>query len=314
MIVKESILITGGAGYLGSTLVPALLQAGYKVTVLDNFLFSQNSLLECCANPDFNVVRGDCRDKALLEKLMKGVDIIIPLAAIVGAPACNLDQTAARSVNLEAIQLILSLRTPNQKIIYPTTNSGYGIGEKGKFCTEETPLRPISLYGVTKVDAERAVLDAGNSVTFRLATVFGLSPRMRIDLLVNDFVYRAVMDRSAVVFEGHAKRNFVHVRDVARAFLHALKNFDAMKGEAYNVGLSNANLSKIELCEEIQKHVPGFMYSEAAIGEDPDKRDYIVSNEKIESTGFKTEHMLDAGIQELIKGYSILRNTRYTNV
>jgi nucleoside-diphosphate-sugar epimerase len=313
-MVKERILITGGAGYLGSTLVPALLAAGYKVTVLDSFLFAQNSLLECCANPDFDIVRGDCRDTATLEKLMKNADVIIPLAAIVGAPACNLDQTAARSVNFDAIQLILSLRTPTQKIIYPTTNSGYGIGEKGKFCTEETPLRPISLYGVTKVDAEKAVLDAGNSITFRLATVFGLSPRMRIDLLVNDFVYRAVMDRSAVIFEGHAKRNFVHVRDVARAFLHALKNFDAMKGEAYNVGLSNANLSKVELCEEIKKFVPGFVYSEAAIGEDPDKRDYIVSNEKIERTGFKTEHMLDAGIQELIKGYSILRNTRYTNV
>jgi nucleoside-diphosphate-sugar epimerase len=314
MIVKESILITGGAGYLGSTLVPALLKAGYKVTVLDNFLFSQNSLLDCCANPDFNIVRGDCRDKNLLEKLMKDVDVIIPLAAIVGAPACNFDQTAAKSINADAVQLILSLRKPHQKIIYPTTNSGYGIGEKGKFCTEETPLRPISLYGVTKVEAEQAVLDSGNSVTFRLATVFGMSPRMRIDLLVNDFVYRAVMDRSAVIFEGHAKRNFIHVRDVARAFLHALKNFDAMNGHAYNVGLSEANLSKIELCEEIKKYVPGFVYSEAAIGEDPDKRDYIVSNDKIESTGFKPEHKLSDGIQELIKGYAILRNSRYTNI
>jgi len=312
--VKERILITGGAGYLGSTLAPALLSAGYHVTVLDIFLFSQNSLLECCANPDFEVVRGDCRDRTLMEKVMKNADIIIPLAAIVGAPACQFDQTAARSINFEAIQLLLSLRTPKQKIIYPTTNSGYGIGEKGKYCTEDTPLRPISLYGVTKVDAEKAVLDAGNSVTFRLATVFGLSPRMRIDLLVNDFVYRAVMDRSAVIFEGHAKRNFIHVRDVARAFLHALKNFETMKGQAYNVGLSNANLSKIELCEKIQQHVKDFVYSEAAIGEDPDKRDYIVSNEKIEKTGFKPEYMLDAGIIELIKGYSILRNSRYTNI
>ncbi len=312
--MKERILITGGAGYLGSTLAPALLSAGYHVTVLDIFLFSQNSLLECCANPDFEVVRGDCRDRTLMEKVMKNADIIIPLAAIVGAPACQFDQTAARSINFEAIQLLLSLRTPKQKIIYPTTNSGYGIGEKGKYCTEDTPLRPISLYGVTKVDAEKAVLDAGNSVTFRLATVFGLSPRMRIDLLVNDFVYRAVMDRSAVIFEGHAKRNFIHVRDVARAFLHALKNFETMKGQAYNVGLSNANLSKIELCEKIQQHVKDFVYSEAAIGEDPDKRDYIVSNEKIEKTGFKPEYMLDAGIIELIKGYSILRNSRYTNI
>ncbi len=240
--------------------------------------------------------------------------MIIPLAAIVGAPACQADQTASRSTNLEAIKLLLELRSPQQKVLYPTTNSGYGIGEKGKFCTEETPLRPISLYGVTKVEAEKAVLDAGNSLTFRLATVFGMSPRMRIDLLVNDFVYRAVNDRTVVVFEGHAKRNYIHVRDVARAFLHGLNNFSTMQGQPYNVGLSDANLSKLELCATIKEHVPGFVYLEAPVGEDPDKRDYIVSNAKIERTGFRPAHCLDDGIQELMKGYTVIRNCRYGNV
>jgi nucleoside-diphosphate-sugar epimerase len=232
----------------------------------------------------------------------------------VGAPACNQDQTAARTINLDAVKLLLSLRSKDQRVIYPTTNSGYGIGERGKFCTEETPLRPISLYGVTKVEAEKAVLDAGNSITFRLATVFGMSPRMRIDLLVNDFVHRAVTDRAVIVFEGHAKRNYIHVRDVARAFLHALTNFETMKNEPYNVGLSTANLSKLELCAEIKKQIPAFVYLEAPIGEDPDKRDYIVSNEKIERAGFKPTHSLEMGIRELIKGYTILRDTKYTNM
>ena len=244
---------------------------------------------------------------------MAGVDTIIPLAAIVGAPACQADQTAARSTNLDAIRLLLSLRSKSQRILYPTTNSGYGIGEKGKFCTELTPLRPISLYGVTKVEAEKAVLDAGNSITFRLATVFGMSPRMRIDLLVNDFVYRAVNDRTVVVFEGHAKRNYIHIRDVARAFMHGLANFTSMKDQCYNVGLSDANLSKLELCDRIKHHVPAFVYLEAPVGEDPDKRDYIVSNEKIERMGFRPQYSIDAGIRELIKGYTVLRNAHYGN-
>lgn len=308
------VIVTGGAGYLGSILVPELLGAGYAVTVLDNFMYRQASLLDCCAYDSFSVIRGDCRDESTLRRAMKDADVLIPLAAIVGAPACNADQTAARSTNLDAIRLMLSLRSPEQRVIFPTTNSGYGIGEPGKYCTEETPLRPISLYGVTKVEAEKAVLDAGNAITFRLATVFGMSPRMRIDLLVNDFVYRAVNDRAVVVFEGHAKRNYIHVRDVARAFMHALENFDRMKNEPYNVGLSDANLSKLELCAEIKKQTPQFVYMEAPVGEDPDKRDYIVSNEKIERTGFKPQHSLEMGIRELIKGYSILRNSRYSNI
>jgi nucleoside-diphosphate-sugar epimerase len=308
------VLVTGGAGYLGSVMVPALLEQGHSVTVLDSFLFNQNSLLECCANRRFSVIRGDSRESSVLQRGLRDADLIVPLAAIVGAPACAADPTASRSTNLDAIHLLLKLRSPRQQVIYPTTNSGYGIGEKGKYCTEETPLRPISLYGTTKVEAERAVLDAGNSITFRLATVFGMSPRMRIDLLVNDFVYRAVNDRTVVVFEGHAKRNYIHVRDVARAFLHAIENFPAMQGQAYNVGLSDANLSKIELCERIKDHLPHFVFLEAPVGEDPDKRDYIVSNEKIERTGFKPEHSIDDGIRELVKGYTVLKNGRYSNV
>ncbi|HWB11488.1 MAG TPA: NAD(P)-dependent oxidoreductase [Pirellulales bacterium] len=308
------ILVTGGAGYLGSVLVPTLLEQGHSVTVLDNFLFNQNSLLECCANRRFSVIRGDCREAAVLRRGLQDADLIVPLAAIVGAPACAADPTASRSTNLDGIKLLLSLRSPSQRVIYPTTNSGYGIGEKGKYCTEETPLRPISLYGTTKVEAEQAVLEAGNSITFRLATVFGMSPRMRIDLLVNDFVYRAVNDRTVVVFEGHAKRNYIHIRDVARVFLHGIEHFSSMRGQPYNVGLSDANLSKLELCARIKAHLPQFVYLEAPVGEDPDKRDYIVSNEKIERTGYRPAFSIDDGIGELVKGYTVLKNGRYSNV
>jgi nucleoside-diphosphate-sugar epimerase len=308
------VLVTGGAGYIGSVLVPSLLAEGYAVHVLDSFLFGQMSLAECCLDPNFQVTRGDCRDRDTVSRLMRNADYIIPLAAIVGAPACKNDSTAAVSINREAVKLILSLRSKQQRIILPNTNSGYGIGEKQAFCTEETPLHPISLYGKTKVEAELAVLEAGNAITFRLATVFGMSPRMRIDLLVNDFVYRAVHDRAVVVFEGHAKRNFIHIRDVAHAFLHAISQFESMSGQAYNVGLSDANLSKLELCAQIRKQVPQFVFLEAPIGEDPDKRDYIVSNAKIEATGFLPRQSLAAGIQELIKGYTILRNGRFGNV
>jgi nucleoside-diphosphate-sugar epimerase len=308
------ILVTGGAGYIGSVLVPMLLEHGFAVQVLDQFLFGQTSLAECCINPNFQVTRGDCRDKSTVSRLMREADYIIPLAAVVGAPACENDATAAVSINRDAIRLILSLRSQQQRIILPNTNSGYGIGEKQAYCTEQSPLRPISLYGKTKVEAELAVLEAGNAITFRLATVFGMSARMRIDLLVNDFVYRALHDRAVVVFEGHAKRNYIHIRDVSRAFLHGIAQFESMKGEAYNVGLSDANLSKLELCGRIRKQLPRFVYLEAPIGEDPDKRDYIVSNAKIEATGFLPSYSLDVGIQELIKGYTILRNSRFANV
>jgi len=308
------VLITGGAGYLGSVLVPTLLTQGYAVTVLDSFLFRQNSLMDCCQYDCFQVIRGDCRDERVVKPLVKKADVIIPLAALVGAPMCDRDKVAAQTVNWDAVQLLCRLASTDQKIIYPTTNSGYGIGKAGKFCTEETPLNPISLYGVTKVEAEKAVLERENSLTFRLATVFGASPRMRMDLLVNDFVYRAVMDCALVVFEGHFKRNYIHVRDVARVFMHALEKFETMKGKAYNVGLDDANLSKLELCAEIKKQLPKFVYLEALIGEDPDKRDYIVSNARLYATGFGPEWPLQRGITELIKTYTILRNSQYANV
>lgn len=308
------ILVTGGAGYLGAVLVPELLKLGHSVTVLDNFMYGQNSLLENCISDNFVIVNGDVREKSILSPLLKKVDYIIPLAALVGAPICNKDKVAAEATNRDAIALLAKLASKEQRIIIPITNSGYGIGQKGIFCTEETPLNPITLYGKLKVEAEKIVLNRGNSISLRLATAFGVSPRMRTDLLVNDFVYRAVKDKFIVIFEGHFKRNYIHVRDVARVFSYAIENFEKMKNEAYNVGLSDANLSKVELCAKIKEHIPCFVYIESPIGEDPDKRDYIVSNEKIEKTGFKAIYSLSQGIKELIKGYSIISNNRFSNV
>jgi nucleoside-diphosphate-sugar epimerase len=311
--MATNVLITGGAGYLGSVLVPELLAAGYGVTVLDNFMFGQATLLDCCRYDTFRIVRGDARDEAVVGKLLGDADVIIPLAALVGAPICDYDPVAANTINLDAVRLLTRLASPSQRIIFPTTNSGYGIGESGKHCTEETPLRPISLYGVTKVRAEEAVLERENGLTFRLATVFGMSPRMRTDLLVNDFVYRAVHDRAVVIFQGHFKRNYIHVRDVARVFMHAIERFDTMRGRAYNVGLDDANLSKLELCARIQSQLPTFVYLEAEIGEDPDKRDYIVSNARLAATGFAPEWSLDKGIAELIRGFTILKDRSFGN-
>lgn len=305
-----NILVTGGAGYLGSVMVPQLLAAGHKVTVVDNFMYDQTSLLDCCHYPQLTIVRADVRDKSVIAPLMKEADSIFPLACLTGAPLCDKKPQEAQEIILDALKLILKLRGKNQTIIYPTTNSGYGVGEKGKFCTEETPLRPISLYGRLKVQAEEEVLNAGNGVTLRLATAFGISPRMRLDLLVNDFTFRAVKEGYIELFEPHFKRNFIHVRDVAHAFLHMLKNFDKLKNQAYNVGLSDANLSKLELCEAIKKHVPDFKFTESRTGKDPDKRDYIVSNEKIEKTGFRPQVSLSAGIQELIKGFTVINANR----
>lgn len=311
---KTKIFITGGAGYIGSVLVPKLLNSNFDVTVLDNFMFKPNSLSEACGFDGFQVVRGDTRNELLVKELLKDADIIIPLAALVGAPLCKTDPIGTRTINQDAVEMICKLASKDQMILMPVTNSGYGIGEKEKYCTEDSPLNPISLYGVTKVKAEEAVLKHGNCITFRLATVFGMSPRMRTDLLVNDFVYRAVIDRAVVIFEGHFKRNYIHIQDVANVFIYAINNFDLMKGRAYNVGLDDANLSKLELAALIKKHLPNFEFLEAAIGEDPDKRDYIVSNARLASTGFKAEWDLDRGIKELIKGYTILRNSSYANV
>jgi nucleoside-diphosphate-sugar epimerase len=314
MADKLNVLVTGGAGYLGSILVPELLSKGHSVTVLDSFMFDQNSLAHVCADPNFELLRGDARDKAMVERLAKKADVVVPLAALVGAPLCAKDPLGATSINRDAVEMLLGFLGKDQRVIMPITNSGYGIGESGKFCTEESPLNPITLYGTTKVKAEQLVLARENGISLRLATVFGMAPRMRLDLLVNDFVYRAVNDRAVVLFESHFKRNYIHVRDVTNAFMHAINNFDTMKGEAYNVGLSDANLSKWELCEKIEEHLPGFVFLEAPIGEDPDKRDYIVSNEKIEATGYKPAHSLDVGIAELIKGYQMIRNRVYGNI
>ena len=308
------VLVTGGAGYIGSVLVPELLQAGHSVTVVDNFLYGQTSLLDCCHLPGFSMIRGDARNRTLMAECVKKADWIFPLACLTGAPLCERDPWEAQTVNRDAIRLVMELRSRDQRVIFPTTNSGYGIGQKGVHCTEETPLNPISLYGRLKVEAEQIVLEGGNSFTFRLATVFGISPRMRLDLLVNDFVYRAVTDGFIVLFQADFKRNYIHVRDVARAFLHGIQNFDAMKGRSYNVGLSDANLSKRELCEEIKRQVARFYVAEAAVGEDPDKRDYIVSNERIEGTGFKPQISLRQGIEELVKGYQITRKSGYSNI
>jgi len=312
--MKEHILVTGGAGYLGSTLVPDLLNEGYKVTVLDNFMFKQTSLNHCAYNHNFNVVKGDIRVKSTMNDMMRNADVIIPLAALVGAPLCSQDPIGATTTNHDAINLMLDLLSHDQIILMPTTNSAYGTGDKDNFCNEDSPLRPISQYAIEKVEIERKLMEHKNAISFRLATVFGMSPRMRIDLLVNDFTYRAVHDKFVVLFESHFKRNYIHVKDVSRVFRHALSNFKNMQGEIYNVGLSDANVSKRELCEIIQKQIPGFMFIDEKIGKDPDQRNYIVSNEKIESTGFKQKYSLDMGIEELIKGFTMLKNTRYGNI
>lgn len=308
------VLITGGAGYIGSMLVPALLGRGWHVTVLDTFAAGDTFLATSCLDPNFEPVRGDTRDMRVVEPLLQKADVVIPLAALVGAPLCARDQIGATTLNRDAVVDITKRTGKQQLIVYPTTNSGYGVGEGNAACTEESPLRPVSLYGRTKVEAEEAVLSHPNSLSFRLATVFGMAPRMRLDLLVNDFTWRAVNDRAVVLFEAHFRRNYIHVRDVVKAFLHGVDNAGAMRGNAYNVGLSEANLSKAQLCERIARHVPGFVWLEAPVGEDPDKRDYIVSNEKLEKTGWRPDVSLDAGIQELIKGYRMLRNGRFANV
>lgn len=304
------VLVTGGAGYIGSVLVPDLLRAGCEVWVLDNLMYNQTPFMDWCHSPKFHFVRGDARDKALLQDLVPQVDVLIPLACLTGAPLCDRDPWAARGIVIDALHDLLALRKPEQKVLYPNTNSGYGIGETGKACTEESPLRPVSLYGRLKVEAEQIVLNSGNAVTFRLATVFGASPRMRLDLLVNDFVYRAIKDRAVVLYQAHAMRNYIHIRDVSRAMQHALHNWDAMRNAIYNLGLSDANLSKFELCQKIQKQVPDFYFTEAEIGEDLDKRDYLVSNARIEGTGFKPAFSLDDGIRELLQVYRILRPRR----
>jgi nucleoside-diphosphate-sugar epimerase len=310
----ENVLVTGGAGYIGSILTENLLELGFNVTVLDNFMYKQSSLNHLCHNPRFNVVNGDIRNLAHVQPLLKDADVIIPLAALVGAPLCNKDVVGADTTNKEAVFMMLDKISKEQRIIMPTTNSAYGSGDENNFCTEESPLNPISKYAIDKVAVEERLMQRENSISYRLATVFGMSPRMRTDLLVNDLTYRAVNDGYVIIFEGHFKRNYVHVRDVCDAFLHAIYNFDTMKSQIYNVGLSSANVSKLELCEIIKKHVPGFTIVEGEIKKDPDQRNYIVSNAKLEATGFEMMHTLDDGVEELLKGYRMIKNNIYGNV
>lgn len=314
MSKNNHVLVTGGAGYLGSVLCEILLKARYKVTVVDNLIYRQHTLFQFCHNTNFNFIYGDVRNENLMRQLIKDVDIIIPLAAIVGAPACDFDPILAKSVNFEAIKLLNSLKSKRQLVIYPTTNSGYGTKSGDVFCTEDTPLDPISLYGKTKSDAEELLLNSSNAITFRLATVFGMSPRMRLDLLVNHFVYVAVKDSYLVIFEKDFKRNFVHIRDVADCFLFAIENSKKMIGRAFNVGLDSANLSKEELALKIKQYVPNFYVHFAEVGRDPDKRNYIVSSQRLKKAGFEAKRTLDEGIKELIKGYQIIQRFKFKNV
>lgn len=313
-VATKKILVTGAAGYIGSLLVPELLRRGHQVTAVDSFMYGQTSLLDCCQEERLTVVRGDVRDTNLMRRLLAPADAVIPLACLVGAPACERNPAEARAINLEAVKTLLDLSSTQQAFLLPTTNSGYGHSEAGEFCVETSPLRPISLYGRLKVELEQYLLNSGHAVSLRLATAFGISPRMRLDLLVNDFTYRAVTDRFIVLFEANFRRNYIHVRDVVRAFIHALENFPKMQNEPYNVGLSNANLSKMELCLEIKKQAPDFAILEAPVGRDPDQRDYSVSNAKIEATGFRPQWSLAQGIAELIKGYQIVRRQQFSNV
>lgn len=309
----ERVLVTGGAGYLGSVLCEHLLDAGYRVTVVDNLQYRQRSLFHLCAHPAFDIVVGDVRDEALMRRLVGGHDILIPLAALVGAPACDRDPWAARAVNLDAVRTLNRLRSSDQLVVFPTTNSGYGTKSGDTYCTEDTPLEPISLYGRTKADAEAELLGTPNAITLRLATVFGMSPRMRLDLLVNHFVYAAVTERYIVIFEKDFKRNYVHIRDVADCFVHSIRNAGAMVERCFNLGLDSANLSKEQLALKVKEHVPEFHIEFAQFGSDPDKRNYIVSNQRLREAGFEARRSLDEGIDELLRGYRMMRSTPFAN-
>jgi nucleoside-diphosphate-sugar epimerase len=308
------ILVTGGAGYLGSILCERLLQKGYQVTAVDSLLYGEASLFHLCHDPNFDFVRGDVRNESMMKDLIAQSDAIIPLAAIVGAPACDRDPLMATSINLDAIVMLNRLRTKDQLVVYPVTNSGYGTQSGDVYCTEETPLEPISLYGQDKVRAEAELLSSENAITFRLATVFGLSPRLRLDLLVNHFTYTAVTDGYLVVFEKDFKRNFIHVRDVAECFIYGLENPNDMVGKPFNAGLDSANVSKEELATKIQEQVPNFFVHYSEIGTDPDKRNYIVSNQRLREAGFEATRSLDEGIRELIMGYKMLGRGQFKNV
>jgi len=303
------ILITGGAGYLGSVMTPSFLDQGHEVTVLDNLMYGQRtSLLACCNRPGFDFVRGDVRDERILNELIPRHDVLIPLAAISGAPACDRDPVLARQVNQEAVETLNRLRSPQQRVIFPCTNSGYGTRSGEMFCTEESALEPISVYGITKVAAEKSLLESPNTLTLRLATVFGVSPRMRLELLVNQFAWKALVDGYLVLYEKHFKRNYLHIQDAADGFAWCLDHFEDMKGTCYNLGLQDANLSKEELAVKIKQHVPHLYIHSAEVGRDPDQRNYIVSNEKMRLAGFEARRSLDEGLRQLLVSYRMLRD------
>ena len=306
------ILITGGAGYIGNILTDVLLNGGYHVTVLDNLIHRQHGILEYCRNPQFNFVYGDVRNENLYHTEIQNSDIIINLAAYVGMPICNKFPIETQQVNQNSAEFLSKSVSKDQLIIHANTNSGYGLGQhkdgNAIYCTEETPLNPISLYGKTKCAAETAIMNVGNNITFRLATVMGVSRKMRMDLLVNDFTWRAWNDKFIVLFESSFLRNFIHVRDVAFAIRHAIES-ENMRGNIYNLGNTSANVNKMELCLAIKKQVPDFYITESPINKDPDQRNYIVSNNKLESTGWRAKYSLDDTITELLKACPIIKNT-----
>jgi len=311
---NTKVLITGGAGYLGSVLTPHLLEKNFKVTVVDTFQFSETSLNSFYKYKNLEIIKGDVRDERVINKLINKNDIIITLAAIVGAPACDFDTSSAESINKKSILNLLKTKSKDQIIIMPTTNSAYGSGDQNNYCDENTKLNPISKYAIDKVEIEKELMSKSNVISLRLATVFGMSPRMRMDLLVNDFVYRAIKDKFIMLYESHFKRNYIHLSDVSKAFLHSINNFDNMKNNIFNVGLSNANLSKKELCEKIKAFIPELEIIEKEFIKDPDQRNYLVSNKKIEATGFKPDMNIEDGIRELIQGYKSLKKYFYGNI
>lgn len=307
------ILIIGGAGYIGSVLTPFLLKKNLDVTVYDSLIYNQNSLFDCCANNKFNFIEGDISNEKLIVPILKKFDVIILLAAIVGAPACNKNKKLTKLINYIAPKKIIENISKKQLLIFPTTNSGYGIGGEAE-CSETSPLRPISSYGKYKVSIEKIILDKNLGVTLRFATLFGMSPRMRLDLLVNDFVFKAYFDKYIILFEEHFRRNFLHIKDAVNSIYFSIENYNIMKGQPYNVGLSSANLTKLELALRIKKHFSNFVINSSDIANDPDKRDYIVSNKKIEKIGWKPKFSLDDGIIELKKGYSLMRMNNFKNI
>jgi len=311
----KKVLITGGAGYLGSVLTEVLLNKGYEVTVIDNLLYKQTSLAPFTYNKNFKFILGDVTDSATLKGLVESHDVIIPLAAIVGMPACKSNPELAIKINYEQVRNITEWITRNQMLLIPNTNSQYG--SSTEIITEESPFNPISLYAETKCDAEKAVLDSGNGIALRLATVFGMSYRMRMDLLVQDFVYKAINDGYLVLFESHFIRNYIHVRDIANTFLFMIENYDRCNNNAFNVGLTEANCTKLELAQTIRKFIPDLVIVQNEFKKDFDQRNYMVSNNKLESMGWKPNFTLEDGIRELIDGYKLItkfRNKDFTNL